>query len=187
MERYGFGREEWLEKLMLIDRSLNEQGASAQLTLVGSAAGIPAGQPSRTSMDLDVWKPTSVYRIDTLRNAVESAGLLFDPKSVLEPQRPHIQLMEPGLAQTGSFDRGEPLEQFAALRLERPPIANLIAAKLIRAEEKDLEDIAFLLASYQPPRSEIRRAIKTMPLRARGRASENLIYLQALGRSQPNS
>src|SRR5207302_5922327 len=130
MEKHGLGRHEWLEKLMLIDKSLEKQHTTAQLTLVGSAAGIFAGQPARTSMDLDVWKPRSVYQVGSLKRAVEAAGLLFDPKSVLEPETPYIQLMEPGLAQTGSFNDGETLEQFAALRLERPPIANLIAAKL---------------------------------------------------------
>src|SRR5205823_6761923 len=136
-----------------IDQSLKKQRAAARLMLVGSAAGIFAGQPARTSMDLDVWKPKSEFQTISLQKAVETAGLLFDPKSVLEPETPYIQLMEPGLAQTGSFDQGEPLHQFAALRLERPPIANLIAAKLIRAEAKDLEDITFLLSSYQPSRN----------------------------------
>lgn len=187
MEKYGLGRDEWLEKLAIIDRSLQKQDATAHLTLVGSAAGIFAGQPARTSMDLDVWKPKSVYQIGSLRKAVEDAGLLFDPKSVLDPEKPYIQLMEPGLAQTGSFDHCEPLEQFAALHVERPPIANLIAAKLIRAEAKDLEDIAFLLSSYQPSRNDIRRAIKTMPPRAREKATENLIYLDVLGRKQSSS
>ena len=44
MEQAGLNRDEWLEKLMLVDQSLQKQGATAQLTLVGSAAGIFAGQ-----------------------------------------------------------------------------------------------------------------------------------------------
>jgi len=54
MEQQGLSRDEWLEKLTLVDQSLQRQGATAQLTLVGSATGIFAGQPGRTSIDLAV-------------------------------------------------------------------------------------------------------------------------------------
>jgi hypothetical protein len=81
----------------------------------------------------------------------------------------------------GKFKKTESLEHFRALRLERPPIANLIAAKLIRAEPKDLEDIAFLLSYYQPSRKDVEQAVKTMPSTARHKASENLVYLDAMG------
>ena len=174
------GKNGW-QKLVLIDQSLQRQGVTTQLTLVGSAAGILAGQPGRTSIYLDVWKPRSCYQFQALKKAVEDAGLLFDPKSTLEPDTPYIQLVEPGIAETGAFESTEPLEQFSALRLERPPIANLIAAKLVRAEPRDLEDIAFLMSRYCPARPAIERAINTMPGLARKRASENLVYLDAMG------
>jgi hypothetical protein len=180
MEQHGLNRSEWLEKLALIDQGLEQQGATARLTLVGSAAGILAGQPARTSIDLDVWKPTSRYQHRSLKKAVEQAGLAFDPKSLIEPNEPYVQMMDAGLAQMGKFERAETLESFKALQLERPPIANLIAAKLIRAEAKDLEDIAFLLATYLPPREAIKRAVKSMPRPARETAGENLVYLDTL-------
>lgn len=181
MEEHGLDRAEWLEKLALIDRSLQEQSAAAELTLVGSAAGILAGQPARTSLDLGVWKPRSRYQLQALKKAVEAAGLLFDPKSTLEPDTPYIQLIEPGLAQTGSFQETETLEQFGALRLERPPIPNLIASKLVRADPRDLEDIAFLLSHYQPSRQAIEQAVNTMPRAACEKASGNLVYLDVMG------
>lgn len=181
MEQLGLNKDEWLEKLMLVDQSLQLQGATAQLTLVGSAAGIFAGQPGRTSIDLDVWKPKSRYQFQALKKAVEDAGLLFDPKSTLEPDTPYIQLVEPGIAETGKFETTETLEQFNALRLERPPIANLIAAKLVRAEPRDLEDIAFLMSRYHPAREDIERTVNTMPRQAREKAKENLVYLSTMG------
>ena len=184
MEKHGLDRREWLEKLMRIDHSLKEQHATAQLTLIGCAAAILAGQPDRTSMDLDVWKPRSRYQLPTLKKAVEAAGLLFDPKSTLEPDTPYIQLIEPGIVQTGNFKRTESLEQFEALRLDRPPIANLIASKLIRADAKDLEDIAFLLSRYDLSRRGIEQVVKTMPPRAREKASGNLVYLDVMGRKK---
>ena len=54
MEKHGLDRGEWLEKLMRIDQSLKEQHTTAQLTLVGCAASMFAGQPARTSMYLGV-------------------------------------------------------------------------------------------------------------------------------------
>jgi hypothetical protein len=179
MEPLGLNKEQWLEKLTLIDQSLQRQGGSAQLTLVGSAAGILSGQPGRTSIDLDVWKPGSQYQYQTLKKAVEEAGLLFDPK-MEEPDRPYLQMVEPGLTQLGKFESTECLEQFHVLRLQRPPITNLVAAKLVRAEGKDLEDIAYLVSAYHPSRQEIEQAIKSMPNEAKARASENLVYLDAM-------
>jgi hypothetical protein len=67
MEPQGLNKEQWLDKLTLVDQSLQRQGGSAQLTLVGSAAGILTGQPGRTSIDLDVWKPGSRYQYRTLK------------------------------------------------------------------------------------------------------------------------
>lgn len=180
MSQSSLDRTEWLEKLMAIDESLVHQGVSARLMIVGSAVGILAGQPERTSIDLDVWKPKSRYQLQALKRAVEEAGLLFDPKSTLEPDTPYVQFVEPGLAEIGTFEKPEVLEQFQALTLERPPIANLIAAKLIRAEEKDLQDIAFLMQKYRPSQENIENAINSMPRRAHERANENMVYLSAM-------
>ena len=63
MEPQGLNRDQWLAKLERIDQNLQRQGATARLTLVGSAVGIFAGQPARTSIDLDVWKPKSRYQL----------------------------------------------------------------------------------------------------------------------------
>jgi hypothetical protein len=177
---HGLDGEQWLEKLTLIDASLKAQGVPTRLTLIGGATGMLAGQPIRTSIDLDVWKPTSDYQYAALKKAVEDAGLLFNPKSTLEPETPYIQIVEPGLTQLGKFSATEPLEQFSTLTVDRPPIANLIAAKLVRAEPKDLGDIAYLLATFRPDLEAINKAIQTMPREAREKASENTVYLDVL-------
>jgi hypothetical protein len=59
-----------------------------------------------------------------------------------------------------------------------------VAAKLIRAEGKDLEDIVYLISAWRPDRQEIERAIKSMPREARQKAAENLVYLDALAGNQ---
>jgi phosphohistidine phosphatase SixA len=68
--------------------------------------------------------------------------------------------------------------------LERPPITNLVAAKLVRAEGKDLEDIAYLVSTYLPARQAIEQAIQSMPREAREKAVENLVYLDAMSGNQ---
>jgi len=184
MSQSSLDRTEWIEKLIAIDESLVRQGVSAHLMIIGSVIGIFAGQPERTSIDLDVWKPKSRYQLQALKKAVEEAGLLFDPKSALEPDTPYLQLVEPGVAEIGEFEKPEVLEQFQALTLERPPIANLVAAKLIRAEEKDLQDIVFLIQKYRPSEEDIKNAIHSMPREAREKARENMVYLSTMGSNE---
>jgi hypothetical protein len=133
----------------------------------------------RTSADLDIWKPASDYDRAELKLAAEKAGLLFDPKQTLEPNRPYLQLVEPGLTQLGAF---EPvlIERIGRLQIFRTPIENLIAAKLLRAEPKDLGDIRFLMSRHRPETARIRKVISEFSGATRERATENLVYLDVL-------
>ena len=149
-----------------------------RLCLIGSAACLFGGMNGRTSRDLDVWRPASDYDRLELKAAIEAAGLLFDPKSVLEPNRAYLQIVDPGLTQLGAF---EPVlvERLGRLHLFRPPIENLIAAKLIRSDPKNLGDIRFL-DSHRPSMDSIRAVIGSLEPVARERALENLVYLDIL-------
>lgn len=77
MNHDSLNRKQWLEKLMAIDHELARQKADTRLTLVGSAIGILAGQPARTSIALDVWKPNKVY-LRTLSGNAPPARQDFD-------------------------------------------------------------------------------------------------------------
>ena len=66
------------------------------------------------------------------------------------------------------------------MHLYRPPAENLIAAKLIRAEPKDLGDIRFLMSRHRPDVARIRMIIGEFSEPARQRATENLVYLDVL-------
>ncbi len=70
----------------------------------------------RTSRDLDIWKPASDYDRRELAGAAEAAGLLFDLKYDLLPDRPYLQLIDPIPAELGTF---EPVffERIGRLRL----------------------------------------------------------------------
>ena len=168
--------EAWLAVLTDLSHALGKEGPPVRLCLIGSAACLFGGMEGRISADLDIWKPASDYDRVELKTAAEKAGLLFDPKLSLEPNRPYLQLIEPGLTQLGTF---EPvfIERFGRLQIFRPPVENLVAAKLLRAEPKDLSDIRFLLSRYRPEVAAIREIISAFKGPARERATENLIYL----------
>jgi hypothetical protein len=171
--------EEWMRILEKVAAALTPQGTPVKLCLIDSAACLFGGMDGRTSADLDVWRPQSDYDRAELRAAAEAAGLLFDPKSALEPEKPYLQIVEPGLTQLGAF---EPVlvDRIGRLEIYRPPVENLIAAKLIRAEPKDISDIRFLVALHRPDALRIRAIVATLPAASRERAEENLVYLEVL-------
>ncbi len=171
--------EAWSAVLADLAQALGKEGSPLRLCLIGSAACLFGGMDGRTSADLDIWKPASDYDRRELQTAAEKAGLLFDPKQSLDPDRPYLQLVEPGLTQLGTF---EPvlIERVSRLHLFRPPVENLIAAKLIRAEPKDLGDIRFLLSRHRPDLQRVRAIIAEFSFDARQRATENLVYLDVL-------
>lgn len=169
----------WSAILADLSLALGREGSPVRLCLIGSAACLFGGMDGRTSADLDIWKPASYYDRGELKLAAEKAGLLFDPKQTLEPNRPYLQLVEPGLTQLGAF---EPvlIDRIGRLQLYRPPVENLIAAKLLRAEPKDLGDIRFLLSRHRPEMTRIREIIGGFTATARECATENLVYLDVL-------
>jgi hypothetical protein len=171
--------EAWSAVLGDLSQALGREGAPLHLCLIGSAACLFGGMDGRTSADLDIWKPASDYDRSELKQAAEKAGLLFDPKQSLEPNRPYLQLIEPGLTQLGAF---EPvfIERIGRLQLHRPPVENLIASKLLRAEPKDLGDIRFLMSRHRPDVARIRKIIAEFNGPSRERARENLVYLDVL-------
>ncbi|HEX5398816.1 MAG TPA: DUF6036 family nucleotidyltransferase [Verrucomicrobiae bacterium] len=171
--------EAWSAVLEDLSQALGKKGPPVRLCLIGSAACLFGGMEGRTSADLDIWKPASDYDRRELKRAAEMAGLLFDPKQTLEPDRPYLQLVEPGLTQLGEFDPVF-IERIGRLRLYRPPVENLIAAKLIRAEPKDLDDIRFLASRHRPDLKCVREIVAKFNRQARERAAENLVYLEVM-------
>lgn len=171
--------EQWMAVLERLVKSLPAEGPPLRLCLIGSAACLFGGMDGRSSADLDIWKPASDYDRLELKAAAEKAGLLFDPKTTLEPDTPYLQLVEPGLTQLGEF-APVPVERLGRLHIYRPPVENLVASKLIRAEPKDLDDITFLISHYRPNLQHIRQIIAGFAPPAREKAAENLVYLDVL-------
>jgi hypothetical protein len=172
---------EWREKLKKIAENLEN---TTHLTLVGSGANMLEGQPMRTSLDLDVWKPTSKYHPQDLATAVKKAGLLFNPTTE-NPSKPYIQMLDPDICQLGPFTPKPLLALKNKLHIEIPPIANRIASKLKRANPQDLQDIQWLLSHSQTQKQnlspeELEKIIEKFPHAYREATKENLILLEIL-------
>jgi len=174
-----YDKERWMLALEAMATALGKEGPPVKLCLIGSAACIFAGMELRTSEDLDIWQPSSDFDLLDLKQAAEKAGLSFNPMDVLKPDQPYLQIIEPGIVQVGSF---EPVSMFRMGRLivTRPPIENIIASKLTRADAKDIEDIHFLQKHYQPDLSVVRSVISKFPEAKKETAEENLVYLEIL-------
>ncbi len=169
-------RNAWLEKLETIAEKLGTEGPPVKLCMVGSAACLLEAMPGRASRDLDVWQPASDFDRMELKRAVVAAGLLFDPQEVLEPDQPYVQVVSPGLSQTGEFT-ARLWGRMGRLEIYLPPWENLIASKLLRGDPKDVEDVLFLAGKHHVETAAVRRCIHSFPQTAREQALENLVYL----------
>ena len=168
-----------MRALEVMAAALGKEGSSVKLCLIGSAACVFAGMELRTTEDLDIWQPASDFDLIELRRAAEEAGLIFNPTDLLEPGQAYLQIVEPGIIQVGSF---EPVVMFRMGRLivSRPPVENIIASKLVRADAKDIEDIRFLHNHYQADTALVKSVISGYPVAKRVIAEENLIYLEII-------
>ncbi|MCX7413573.1 MAG: hypothetical protein NTW36_09090 [Planctomycetia bacterium] len=177
MNAAGLDRDQWLSAIEKIATALGPTGRPIRLCLIGSVACVFGGMAARVSRDLDVWKPASDYDLGELKRAVEEAGLLFDPKTTLDPLKPYVQLVEPGPTQVGIF---EPLlvERIGRLELYRPPIEHLIASKLVRGDARDIEDVLFLAGKHHPDPEAVRAVAETFASPAKRQVLENLVYLK---------
>lgn len=169
-----------------LEDKLDDLGACLEkpvsLVVIGSAVCMSLGQPSRMTMDVDVWKRSSKYDQGVLKRACEKAGILFNPiEEDLDPDQVYLQLIEPGIVFLGQFDTTEPMFQSGNLSLSRPPLENIIASKMVRCDQRDLDDIVFLMAKCGVTTEQVRSAAETIsdPM-ARDNALENMTYLECI-------
>lgn len=103
--------------------------------------------------------------------------MAFDPKTTLDPDKPYVQLVEPGPTQVGHF---EPVlvERVGRLMRYRPPVENLIASKLVHGDARDVEDVIFLANKYRPSLEAVRSVVEAFQNPGRRQALENLVYLE---------
>ncbi len=158
------------------------------ICLIGSGATILLGQPTRQTDDIDVWARASRVKLDDLRRAVEASGLGFDPKDEF-PALPYLQVVHPGIVQVPGWDAekrewlGEPEREVwkgERLTVTVPPPRIIAASKLVRGDDRDLEDCLWLMAAHGVGAQEIMAAIKGLPRDPREKATDNLDILKMM-------
>jgi hypothetical protein len=154
----------------------------ATICAIGSTPGIVLGQPGRQSRDIDVWHPQSQYDETQFRRACEELGLLYDPRSELDPDAIYVQIVRPGLVRLPQDFRVEIVGQYGALTVAMPEPALLSAAKLARGDPRDIEDVAWWAKERALNLDDIRAAIGSLPEPfQREAAGENILLVELFG------
>jgi len=171
----------------LLERMDLEARHEQRLCVIGAAALILLGRPARQTEDIDVWRPGSRLNDADLRRAAEQAGLTYDPKDDA-PKGPYIQIVNPGIVNlprpkndvwpTGEESRV--LWQGRRVTVVCPPPAILVAAKLVRASDVDLDDLMYLVGVVGVTKTQIEHAIGSFPAREQDTARENLDLLKVM-------
>lgn len=168
--------------ISVLERIGNHLKTESRIVLIGSSIGILYGQPSRMTEDIDVWRPSSVFDESDLKQACEASDILFDPKDAVlgDAPKPYLQLINPGIVYLGDYRSNLKFAQFGKLEVFHPPIANVIASKLLRAEPRDIEDVIFLRRKFNISYADIHAAVDSLPSISilRDIVRENIVYLE---------
>lgn len=168
-----------------VSLSSNEP-AQQLLCIFGGAAVIAYGSTLRQTQDIDVWRPASEINDRTLRKMAEAAGLAYNPTD-LEPETIYLQLVDQGVVRLPDYDKtaltwstGQRNEVFWRgdhLTVVAAPPAIVAAAKLVRGDPEDIEDVIFIMNAKGIRHRDIAAAISHFPADAAARARENMVLL----------
>ncbi len=149
------------------------------ICVIGSSPGIVSGQPDRQSAVIDVWRQRSVYDETEFRRACQELGLLYDPKGELDPDAVYVQIVQPGIVKLPLDFKVEILGRYGNLTVAMPDPALLSAAKLVRGDPRDIEDVAWWVKERAFDLDEIRAAIDSLPdVTQRETAGENIFLVE---------
>jgi len=152
----------WTEMENLLIRLGDELKNPTSLCILGSAVSMSLGQVNRMTMDIDVWREDSSYDLGALKQACALVGIAFDPKGYDDPDTVYIQIIDPGIVQLGVFEKTSLLFKTGNLEICRPPIANVIASKMVRGVALDFEDSSFLAKKCNVSIESIEKSIISM-------------------------
>lgn len=159
----------------------------ASLMIIGSVVGMSLGQDDRMTADFDVWRPDSVFDLNSLKSACEAVGIVFNPQWHDEPDGIYLQMVDPGIVQIGKYSKKEVIFKSGNLEVVRPPLVNIIASKLVRGDERDIEDSVFLMTKFSISIDSVRLAIESIEVTySKETALENLVLLKACFDSTSN-
>ena len=168
--------------LRIFDELGQRLAAPATICVIGSTPGIVLGQPDRQSQDIDVWRLQSQYDETQFRCACEELGLLYDPRGELDPDAIYVQIVRPGLVKLPQNFNVEILGEYGVLTVAMPEPALLSATKLVRADPRDIEDVAWWAKERALNLDDIRAAIGSLPDPfQRETAGENILLVELFG------
>ncbi len=171
------------ERILALFVQLGEKlGRPATLCLIGSTPGILSGQPSRQTAVIDVWHTGSDYDTGDLARACRELGISYDPRGEIDPDTIYIQLIRPGVVRLPiGFDH-ETIGRFGELTIVMPPPGVIVAAKLVRGSDLDIQDVVWWVRQRRLQLGEIEAAVQSLPdPRDREAASENIALIKLIG------
>lgn len=165
-----------------IDQVLSQIGhhlkKPSKLVIVGSTASMLSGQDDRRTPDIDIWFPMSDFDPLDLKQAVEAAGMRYDPHGEIDTGEIYIQILRPGITMYPAEFETHPLGSYGNLSVSMPPPALMVATKLARAFDSDLEDVAWWMENSHITRDDIEQAIALIPqAHNREEALANLVFI----------
>jgi hypothetical protein len=158
------------------------------LCIIGSSAAILMGQQERRTEYVDVWRQASAFDLDVFVKAVEGAGLLWEPKDEF-PKGEFLQLVNPGVVQVPGWDpltrmwfgkKQDPLWKGKLLTVTSPPPESIMASKLLKFNERDLQDCIWMLENLNVSDDDVATALRWLPPDRMSHAEENWLYLKSL-------
>jgi len=141
-----------------------------------------SGQEDRQTPDIDIWFPMSRFDAGDMRQAAEQAGLLYDPRGEIGAGDLYLQILRPGVTMYPLEFETLPLGTYGNLTVSMPAPELMVATKLARATETDLEDVSWWVRNAGLSRAQIEEAIALIPQSAhREEAAANLVFIELDG------
>lgn len=143
------------------------------------------GQAERLTSDVDIWAPASQFQMQELQSIIKTIGIPFNPTDD-DPETPYVRIVSPGLVQVPGWneEKREWLGQTETavwagrnLTVVVPPPEAIVASKMLRGEENDFTDCAWIFLSKGLSADDVEEAIKHLPNKRREVATENLQVL----------
>lgn len=140
---------------------------STRLEIRGGAAVLALGMTGRSTMDIDVL-PSSHFIESDLRQACESAGLLFNPLDKDRVEQDYLELVPEETLVLSRPATERPYNTVFRGRLlvvATPPAADLLVGKLKRLDPDDTADVEFLIRSFSLTEPDLQESYSRLPPR----------------------
>ena len=179
----GMDRKAFLAILDRLDDALTTPQTAC---VIGGGAVIGLGNSQRLTQDIDIWRPASRINDRDLAAASRAAGIGYDPVGD-DPDGVYLQIVTPGVVQMPGYEDGAWATGHASgtiwsgrnLVVTAPPADVLIASKMVRADDRDIDDAVWLVEAKAVDLAQVRKAIAFIPDRhAAQTARENLTLLE---------